>query len=101
MKNNIKKEKLDLVYLIGIIIIGIVAGASDGLNSLENSEGMFPVYSCTSILISYIFNIIILIFYCSKNKNNYQKTKFLSLVLTPFLHLIFVMFGWMITGIIF
>ena len=45
MKKN-KIHKLDLIFIVGIIVIGLLGGLIDGVY-WKDVEGGFPVFSCT------------------------------------------------------
>ena len=54
--------KIDLIFIVGIVIIAILGGVIDGFYWKGVSEGGFPVYTIMSICGSYAFWIILFIY---------------------------------------
>lgn len=102
MKNN-KLNKLDLIFIVGIGIIGIIAGMIDGFSWKDVEYGGFPVVSCMSIFASYALWIILLIYSFSRYIKKEDKPKYVRGIMyfvLPFLHIIFVIIGFIVSGLI-
>ena len=102
MKNN-KLHKLDLIFLVGISIVGTIGGITDGFYWKDVEYGGFPVFSCMSVFISYALWIVLLIYSFLKYKGKEYKPKYVKwfmYFILPFLHIVFVIIGFIISGLI-
>lgn len=102
MKNN-KLHKLDSIFFTGISIIGIIAGFTDMFYWKDVEYGGFPVFSCMSVFISYALWIILLIYSFLKYKEKEEKPKYVRwfmYFILPFLHIVFIIMGFIISGVI-
>ncbi len=92
-----KIHKLDLIFLIGIGLIAIVSALIDVFYTV-----VFPVYSCASVYcVSYPLLIILLIYSSLKYKDEdaQDKPQYVNgfmLLLLPFLHIAFIIVGFII-----
>ena len=83
-------HKLDLIFLVGIVVIGILGVLIDGFYWKDVEYGGFPVFSCMSIFASYTLWIILLIYSSIKYKEKQDKPKYVKwfmYFLLPFLHI--------------
>lgn len=97
---NKKLHKLDLIFLVGIGIIGTIGGITDGFNGKNVN---FPVFSCMSVFISYALWIVLLIYSFLKYNKKEDKPEYVRwfmYFILPFLHIIFVIIGFIISGLI-
>jgi len=98
-----KMHKIDLIFIVGIICIGIFGGLIDGFYWKDVTDGGFPVYSCMSVFGSYALWIILLIYSSITYKNPNEKPKYVKwywYFILPFFHLIFAMVGSAISSLI-
>ena len=92
-----KIHKLDLILLVGIGLIAIVSALIDIFYIV-----VFPVCSCVSVFyVSYPFWIILLIYSSIKYKDKGEQekpqyVKWFMLFLLPFLHIAFIIVGFII-----
>lgn len=92
--DNNKMHKLDSIFIVGI---GVIATLSSMLDILSKQE--FPVYSCGSIYGSYALWFILLIYSSLKFKELQGKPKCIkwyTFFLVPFIHIVFVIVGFII-----
>ena len=90
MKSN-KMHKIDLIFIIGIIIIPMIGGIIDGFYWKGVNEGGFPVYSLLSILASYALWLILLIYSNIEYNNKEDKPKYVKwymCLIIYFIHII-------------
>ena len=93
-----RMHKLDLILLVGIGLTAIVSAIIDSFYIV-----VFPVCSCASAFyVSYPLWIILLIYSSVKYKDNEEQdkpqyVKWFMLFLLPFLHVAFVMVGFIIS----
>lgn len=95
MEKN-KMHKIDLIFIVGIIILGLLGGIIDGFYWKDVEYGGFPVYSMMGIFASYILWIILLIYSTIKYKekeNKPQYVKWYMYFVLPFLLIIITMIG--------
>ena len=95
-KNNL--HKIDLIFIIGIISIGMFASLMDVLGSTN-----FPVYSCISIYWQYALWIILLIYSAIAYKEEREKPKYVKwycFFVLPFFHIMIILIGFIIFNII-
>lgn len=100
---NKKLHKLDLIFLVGISIVGIIGGITDGFYWKDVEYGGFPVFSCMSVFISYALWIVLLIYSFLKYNKKEDKPEYVRwfmYFILPFLHIIFVIIGFIISGLI-
>ena len=96
-------HKVDLIFLVGIGIIGILGGMIDVFYWRDVEHGGFPVFSCISIFPSYTLWIILLIYSWIKYKEKQDKPKdvrWFMYFFLPFLHIAFVSVGLIIGSIL-
>ncbi len=92
-----KIHKLDLILLVGIGLIAIVSALIDCFYVV-----VFPVWSCASVYCaSYPLWIILFIYSSIKYKDKEEQdkpqyVKWFMLFLLPFLHIVFVIVGFII-----
>lgn len=101
MENN-KLHKLDLIFLVGISIIGIIGGITDIYYWKDSASGGFPVFSCMSIYASYALWIVLLIYSFLKYKEKEEKPQYVRwfmYFILPFFHIIFVVVGFIVSGL--
>ncbi len=104
--NNIKVKKmhkLDKILLIEIICVAFLGGLIDCLAWRSVEYGGFPVFSCASVFVSYALWIVLMIYSFIKYKVKEEKPKYVRwymYLILPFLHMAFVLVGWLIGAII-
>lgn len=89
MKNK-KMHKLDLVFILGNIVIAIVAMILDWLSWKDIEYGGFPVFSCLSIYVVYALWIIILIYssiHYKEKENKPEFARWYMIFLLPYLYI--------------
>ena len=103
MNRNNKLHKIDLIFIVGIIIIGILGALIDGFYWKDIAYGGFPVFSCISIFASYSLWIILLIYSSFKYKEKQDKPRYVRwymYFLLPFLHIAFILIGLILSSFI-
>ena len=94
MKKN-KMHKLDLIFIVGIGAIAILSALIDFFYSK-----VFPVFSIGSVYyVSYPLLIVLLIYSSFKYKEKQDKPQYVSWLMCfilPFLHIMFVIVGFII-----
>jgi len=93
MKKN-KLHKIDLIFIIGIICVGMFGSLMDVLGNVN-----FPVYSCISIYGSYALWIILLIYSAIAYKEENEKPKYVKwycFLVLPFFHVMVILIGFII-----
>lgn len=99
MKKN-KIHKLDLIFIVGIIVIAILGALIDSFYWKDVEYGGFPVFSLGSIYyVSYPLLIILLIYSSLKYKEKQDKPEYVNWVMffiLPFLHIPFMIVGFII-----
>lgn len=98
MKKN-RMNKLDLIFIVGILVIPILSAVAD----VCQKEINFPVYSCMSIYASYALWIILLIYSSLKYKEKQDKPKYIRwfmCFILPFLHIAFIIVGFIIGNLL-
>lgn len=101
MEKN-KMHKLDLIFIVGIVVIGILGALIDGFYWKDVEYGGFPVFSCMSIFESYTLWIILLIYSSIKYKEKQDKPKYVRwfmYFLLPFLHMAIIIVGLLIASL--
>lgn len=102
MKNK-KMHKLDVIFIVGIIIIAIIGGMIDLFAWKDVEYGGFPVFSCLSIYISYAWLIILYIYSFFKYKEKQGKPeliKWFMFFLLPIYHLGILLIGMIVLNLI-
>ena len=92
--DNNKTHRLDSIFIVGI---GVIATLSSMLDIL--SKQSFPVYSIGSVYGSYALWFILLIYSLLKFKELQGKPKCIkwyTFFLVPFIHIVFVIVGFVI-----
>ena len=70
-----KMHKVDLIFIFGLLFLGILGGVSDAFFWKDSIESAFPVFSGYSIMFSYAFWIILLIYTFFQHNKNQNKPK--------------------------
>lgn len=102
MEKN-KMHKLDSIFMVGIMLIAIIAAVTDIFYWKDAEYGGFPVFSCMSIYASYALLIILLIYSWIKNKEEKNELNYVRpfmLFALPFLHIAFVVVGFIIGNVL-
>ena len=102
MEKN-KIHKLDLIFIVGIVVIGILGALIDGFYWKDVEYGGFSVFSCMSIFASYTLWIILLIYSSIKYKEKQDKPKYVRwfmYFLLPFLHIAIIIVGFIIGNLL-
>ena len=102
MKKN-KIHKLDLIFIVGIIVIAILGALIDSFYWKDVNNGGFPVFSCMSIFVSYALWIILLIYSSLKYKEKQDKPKYVRwfmCFILPILHIAFIIVGFIIGNLL-
>jgi len=102
MKKN-KMHKIDLIFIIGVIVISFLGGLIDHIYWKDVTEGGFPIFSLLSILGSYVLWLILYIYSSLKFKEKYDKPKYVKgfmFFLLPWIHIIFIVIFMMILSIL-
>lgn len=89
MKNN-KMHKIDIIFLVGIAFIAILGALTDYFYWKGIEDGGFPVFSCMSIVASYVLWIILLVYSSFRYKEKQDKPQYVRwymYFLLPFLHI--------------
>lgn len=86
--NNKKMNKVDFIFIMGVIVIAIIGVAIDGMYWDNIQYGGFPVFSCISIFASYALWIILLIYSSLKSdENRPQYVRGYMFFVLPFFHM--------------
>ena len=91
-----KMHKIDLIFLIIIIFMGLLGGMLDVFCWKGVESGVFPVYSMMGIFVFYIFWNILFIYYslfCKKNENKPKCLKWYMYFVLPFILIILTIIG--------
>ena len=91
-------HKLDSIFGIGTLVIGIIAGMIDIFGNTP-----FPVYTCSSIYLSYGLLILLLIYSSFKYHKKEEKPKYVRgymFFCLAFLHVAFSILGFIIAGVL-
>ena len=98
-----KIHKIDLIFIVGIICLGLFGGIIDGFYWKDVEYGGFPVFSMMSIFASYVLWIVLLIYSSVVYKQKEEKpvyVKWYMYFVLPFFMLIITMSGLLLTNII-
>lgn len=98
-----KIHKIDLIFVVGNIILGLFGGIADGFYWKDVEYGGFPVFSMMGIFASYVLWIVLLIYsnivYKKKeDKPNY--VKWYMYFILPFFMIIITMASLILTNVI-
>lgn len=94
--NKNKIHKIDLIFIVGIIVLGLLGGVVDGFYWKDVEYGGFPVYSMMGIFASYVLWIILLIYSALAYKQKEDKPKYVKWYMyfvLPFFLIIITMIG--------
>ena len=102
MKNN-KIHKIDLIFIVGIIILGLLGGIVDAIYWKDVEYGGFPVYSMMGIFASYVLWFVLLIYSSIVYKQKEDKPKYVKwymYFILPFFLIIITLIGILLTSLI-
>ena len=97
------KNKLDSIFIIGVLIIALLAGIIDAIYWHDIDTGGFPVYTCISIYVSYAFWVGLLIYYFSTKEKHESKPDYASITMffgLAFIHVFFAAIGLISSNVI-
>ena len=94
-----KIHKIDLLFLCGIVAIGILGGAIDGFMwfPIDDLTGSFPVFSLLTVYVSYMFWLFLLIYSHLKYREKEARPKFVKwfmFFILAYIHIFFACIGW-------
>lgn len=75
---NKKLHKIDLIFIVGVIILGLLGGMVEAIYWKDVEYGGFPVFSLMGIYASYILWFVLLIYSFIKYKNKEYKPKYVK-----------------------
>jgi len=103
MEKN-KMHKLDLIFIVGIVLIAILSAFADVFCWKDVEQGGFPVFSLMSIYyVSYPLLVILLIYSSLKYKEKQDKPEYVRwfmCFILPFLHIAFIIVGFIIGNLL-
>lgn len=91
-----KIHKIDLIFIVGIIILGLLGGITDGFYWKNVEQGGFPVFSMMGIFASYVLWIVLLIYsniVYKKKEDKPDYVKWYMYFILPFFMIIITMVG--------
>jgi hypothetical protein len=98
-----KIHKIDLIFIVGIICLGLLGGIIDGFYWKDIEYGGFPVFCMMSIFASYVLWIVLLIYSSIAYKRKEEKptyVKWYMYFVLPFLMIVITMASLVLTNII-
>ena len=98
-----KIHKIDLIFIVGIVCLGLLGGIADGFYWQDVENGGFPVFSMMGIFASYALYIVLLIYSGIVYKNKEEQPKYVKLYMyfvLPFFMIIITMASLIVTNVI-